>query len=161
MNIYNIYLNYKICGEALHNSINKTITSGKSINKAKTFKDDYTFLQENIIQNKYNKTENINDNNNDFNNLGLDYIEEGDELPSGIDHINNLLKSRNYERASNQSKYFNLKNDEYSTNRNTNNNNSNNNNNNNVYENIIFPEPDHLEIILPNNNNSIEENNNK
>ena len=94
--------------------------------------------------------------------MGLDYIEEGDELPSGIDHINNLLKSRNYERASNQSKYFNLKNDEYSTNRNTNNNNnSNNNNNNNVYENIIFPEPDHLEIILPNDNNIIEENNNK
>ena len=39
--------------------------------------------------------------------------------------------------------------------------NSNNNNNNNVYENIIFPEPDHLEIILPNDNNIIEENNNK
>ena len=157
MNIYNIYLNYKICGEALHNSINKTITSSKSINKAKTFKDDYKILQENIIQNKYYKTENINDNNNNFNNLGLDYIEEGDELPSGIDHINNLLKSRNYERASNQSKYHNLKNDENSTNRNTNT----INNNNNVYENIIFPEPDHLDIILPNDNNIYEENNNK
>ncbi len=147
----------------MHNSINinKTDTSGKSINRAKTFKDDYTFLQENVIQNNYYKTENINDNNNNFNNLGLDYIEEGDELPSGIDHINNLLKSRNYERASSQSKYINLKNDEYSTNRNTNINTI-NNNNNNVYENIIFPEPDHLEIILPNDNNIInEENNNK
>ena len=89
--------------------------------------------------------------------MGLDYIEEGDELPSGIDHINNLLKSRNYERASNQSKYHNLKNDENSTNRNTNT----INNNNNVYENIIFPEPDHLDIILPNDNNIYEENNNK
>ena len=145
----------------MHNSINKTITSGgKSINKAKTIKDSYTILQENITQNKYYKTENINDNNNNFNNLGLDYIEEGDELPSGIDHINNLLKSRNYERASNQSKYPNLKNDEYSTNRNTHINNT-INNNNNVYENIIFPEPDHLDIILPNDNNIYEENNNK
>ena len=92
--------------------------------------------------------------------MGLDYIEEGDELPSGIDHINNLLKSRNYERASNQSKYPNLKNDEYSTNRNTHINNT-INNNNNVYDNIIFPEPDHLDIILPNDNNIYEENNNK
>ena len=140
----------------MHNSINKTITSGKSISKSKTIKDDYTILLENITQNKNYKTENINDNNNNFNNLGLDYIEEGEELPSGIDYINNLLKSRNYERASNQSKYPNLKNDEYSTNRNTH-----ININNNVYENVIFPEPDHLDIILPNDNNIYEENNNK
>ena len=99
--------------------------------------------------------------------MGQDYIEEGEELPSGIDHINNLLKSRNYDRASNQSKYPNLKNDEYSTNRNTNaivnntynntyNNRYNNNNDNNGYENIIFPEPDNLEIILPNDETNEE-----